>query len=579
MKQQQHSGWQIFAMMSALSLGACAEDGDELGPAELELEDEQDAAQAPSVGSDELTTQQDAGAFPGFGVDIDVSGDDVVLDWSVTGPASTPSSQVMVLRSTIAAELADLDDLGPSVEEILLPGGSTSYVDLGAASRTQLTPTYYYRVLVDGQAVELSTMVLKVTTPAFAGFTKFGLCMLGGPQTASDIVDAFGSAVDGVYAWNAQTQSWLQWMAADGSGPFGDFPLPYGGVVAVGFNQSVHPFLSLAGTVPTDEAFEIDNATGLNLQTLPALYDGPSESSYWVDQAGYWGVGEWDPQSWTQNWYWGPGYQEVQMEACKPYYFQLPPDSCSGDDECSDGQFCSFVEEAACGAFASGVCKARPIGCDPDGEVAEVCGCDGVTYDNACEAELAGTAVAEPGACANACTMLGFDDPADVLGFQMTGDWGLYDQTPPSYSFQTVSFGDRAPVLGTDGNRADGLGYEDEDSEIRTTAMMFGDTLSFDSWHIDEGGGYYDRKTVEISLDQGQTWTQLSNCYTGLNPQAYCEYLYIQRAGDDWDSITLDTSAFAGQTGIVRFTYDTVDSCCSFEQGWFIDDIQTGAGC
>ena len=72
---------------------------------------------------------------------------------------------------------------------------------------------------------------------------------------------------------------------------------------------------------------------------------------------------------------------------------------------------------------------------------------------------------------------------------------------------------------------------------------------------------------------------EIADEFDGLNPQAYCEFLYIQRAGDDWDAITLDTTAFSGQTGLLRFTYDTLDACCSFEQGWFIDNIQTGMGC
>ncbi len=582
MTQDNTRGWIVFAMMGALALGACNEEIDDLDSAALE--DEDDAATAPvAAGGDDLTTQQHAGAFPGFGLDISVDGDDVVLDWSAAGPSPSPQASILVLRSTIASDLEDIDNLGPSVEEFLLPAEATSYLDADAALRSQMTPTYYYRVVVDDMASsEKSTMVLKVTTPAFAGYTKFGLCMLGGPQNASDIVEQFGSAVDGVYAWSSETQSWLQWMAADGTGPNGDFALPFGGVVAVGFNSTVDPFLSLAGVVPTNEAFEVDNTQGRVLQTLPALYDGASESSYWVEHAGYWGVGQWDPQGWTNNWYWGPGDQEIQMEACKPYYFELPPDACGNDNECSEGQFCSFVDEAACGSVAAGMCKAKPIGCDPDAPEEPVCGCDGVTYENACKAAYHGTSVEHDGECVSECTMLTFDDAGATDGYAMTGDWGLYTETPPSYTFDAVNFGQHGNVLGTDGNRVDGtqLGYEDEDSEVRTTAITFGQTLEFESWHVDEGGGYYDRKTVEISIDGGQNWLQLSNCHDDPSSQPYCEFLYIQRAGDDWDHITLDIpELYQGQTGLLRFTYDTLDACCSFEQGWFIDNIQTGMGC
>ena len=36
--------------------------------------------------------------------------------------------------------------------------------------------------------------------------------------------------------------------------------------------------------------------------------------------------------------------------------------------------------------------------------------------------------------------------------------------------------------------------------------------------------------------------------------------------------ISIDTGAAAGQSGLVRIEYLTGDSCCSAEQGWFIDD-------
>lgn len=65
---------------------------------------------------------------------------------------------------------------------------------------------------------------------------------------------------------------------------------------------------------------------------------------------------------------------------------------------CDDGEFCSFAPDAFCGAAdATGTCEVRPEVCidifDP------VCGCDGITYGNACEANAAGVSVASEGAC------------------------------------------------------------------------------------------------------------------------------------------------------------------------------------
>ncbi len=66
---------------------------------------------------------------------------------------------------------------------------------------------------------------------------------------------------------------------------------------------------------------------------------------------------------------------------------------------CADSEFCSFAPEASCGAAdQTGVCSPRPEVCtqifDP------VCGCDGLTYGNACTAASAGVSVASVGECA-----------------------------------------------------------------------------------------------------------------------------------------------------------------------------------
>ena len=89
-------------------------------------------------------------------------------------------------------------------------------------------------------------------------------------------------------------------------------------------------------------------------------------------------------------------------------------DSCTEHEICSPGDYC----DRAAGCASSGVCAPRPSTCESTCEL--VCGCDGVTYRNACEAHLARTTVDAPGACA------GFCDPMDAVG---TGDrtcpWGF----------------------------------------------------------------------------------------------------------------------------------------------------------
>jgi hypothetical protein len=66
--------------------------------------------------------------------------------------------------------------------------------------------------------------------------------------------------------------------------------------------------------------------------------------------------------------------------------------------QCAEGEFCDFDIGAMCGAADQlGTCKSVPELCatviDP------VCGCDGATHNNACEANRAGVSVATSGAC------------------------------------------------------------------------------------------------------------------------------------------------------------------------------------
>ncbi len=65
---------------------------------------------------------------------------------------------------------------------------------------------------------------------------------------------------------------------------------------------------------------------------------------------------------------------------------------------CSSTEWCDYPDGAMCGAFDStGTCKGRPDICA--GVVAPVCACNGVTYNNECEASKAGFDVRVTGKC------------------------------------------------------------------------------------------------------------------------------------------------------------------------------------
>jgi Kazal-type serine protease inhibitor domain/Pacifastin inhibitor (LCMII) len=74
--------------------------------------------------------------------------------------------------------------------------------------------------------------------------------------------------------------------------------------------------------------------------------------------------------------------------------------SCGGitGQGCSEGEYCEFPPETQCGSGdQTGFCAVPPEVCTLDFN--PVCGCDGVTYGNACGAAAAGVSVASEGEC------------------------------------------------------------------------------------------------------------------------------------------------------------------------------------
>ncbi len=71
---------------------------------------------------------------------------------------------------------------------------------------------------------------------------------------------------------------------------------------------------------------------------------------------------------------------------CEPHY-------CWDNTMCGEGEYCYFAD---C-ALETGVCEERPQACDDLWD--PVCGCDGHTYSNACQAAAAGMSVDYRGEC------------------------------------------------------------------------------------------------------------------------------------------------------------------------------------
>lgn len=180
--------------------------------------------------------------------------------------------------------------------------------------------------------------------------------------------------------------------------------------------------------------------------------------------------------------------------------------------------------------------------------------------------------------CADIQPSTNFEDQRSMQGWLLTGDWARYSAAPantfgdPAIAFSTES------ALGTDGNLVApyGAAAHAETSSATSPLFILGDAVTFDSWHLDEGGATtpaYDGKVIEVSVDDQMSWDVLVDCATQPPDamQPFCEPI-DERLGDDWDAISLDTTAYSGQAGRVRFRYDTIDANDGSDRGWYIDN-------
>ncbi len=97
----------------------------------------------------------------------------------------------------------------------------------------------------------------------------------------------------------------------------------------------------------------------------------------------------------------GPAGRKLGLDASEYYLpFESDVQYCGsrGQRPCPEGSFCDIPQENSCGvADQGGVCRPMPTICTKQYD--PVCGCDGMTYGNACDAASAGVSIDFPGTC------------------------------------------------------------------------------------------------------------------------------------------------------------------------------------
>lgn len=117
-------------------------------------------------------------------------------------------------------------------------------------------------------------------------------------------------------------------------------------------------------------------------------------------------------------------------------------------------------------------------------------------------------------------------------------------------------------------NGATNYGYATSPSFVVPSANP---TLTFRSWFASETG-YYDRREIYVSTNGGGSWTCVANSYTSCS-EGTGTPVALSTTSSTWVPESISLGAFAGQTVLLRFEFNTIDSVANNYEGWYVDDV------
>lgn len=229
---------------------------------------------------------------------------------------------------------------------------------------------------------------------------------------------------------------------------------------------------------------------------------------------------------------------------------------------------CGDIADKTCSA--PDTCDARGL-CDPHHDEKDNTPCDACSDGSGLCDSCGG------GVCLNCPPLQTFAEYFDFTQWTLAGGWGYFSGPPELTEGAYLEFADTA--FGNDGVRVapyfsagSAVPNVIEDAAATTPVIALPDVIKFDSWHVDRGG-IAGRDVKRISVTINGTTTILVDCNGGkLSTLPFCQPR-MSRAVDDWDKVEIPLDALAGQFGVIEFKYESADAGFSWEQGWFIDNI------